>query len=233
MDHFVGFDHWLRVVLGRKERATLTGGPGIIDSVGHKLAAYTWNVVHRYEVPLVIEVRELRPDGSSATARFSSLRRFARDEAEPWTADGDILLAEEGFRVRGRFLDHDIPCLAFAVEESTHVNVWKNRLLDMGLPTGHWLRDARSLLRTGAPDDTPVAIRWHDRGGEHALDRTLGEVRPAFEFVAGRHIGYVTDTRYTEANVQALEALIDAAYCSSSRACSSMPMRTTQRARTT
>ena len=38
MDHFAGFDQWLRVVLGRKERITLTGGPGFIDRVGHKLA---------------------------------------------------------------------------------------------------------------------------------------------------------------------------------------------------
>lgn len=208
MDHFVGFDHWLRVVLGRKERVTLTGGPGFIDRVGHKLAAYSWNVVHRYEVPLAIEVRELRPGGGSETARFSSLNRFEREPGEPWTPDGDVLHAEESFRVRGRFLDHDIPCLAFGIEESTHVNVWKNRLTEMGLPTGHWLREARRLLRTGAADSTRIAVRWHDRAGEHSMERTLGELRPAFEFVAGRHIGYVTDTRYTEANVQALERLL-------------------------
>ncbi|HET9025382.1 MAG TPA: ribonuclease Z, partial [Burkholderiaceae bacterium] len=52
MDHFAGFDQWLRVVLGRKDRVVLTGGPEFIDRVEHKLAAYTWNVVHRYEVPL-------------------------------------------------------------------------------------------------------------------------------------------------------------------------------------
>jgi ribonuclease Z len=208
MDHFVGFDHWLRVVLGRKEKVTLTGGPGFIESVGHKLAAYTWNVVHRYEVPLAIEARELRPDGQAFSACFSSLRRFERDDGAPWTPEGDMLLGEEGFRVRARFLDHDVPCLAFGIEEATHVNVWKNRLTEMGLPTGHWLREARKLLRAGAPDATPVAICWHDRDGDHALERTLGELRPAFEFVAGRRIGYVTDTRYTEANLNELDALL-------------------------
>ncbi|HQR78578.1 MAG TPA: ribonuclease Z, partial [Burkholderiaceae bacterium] len=64
VDHFAGFDHWLRVVLGRKEHATLTGGPGFIERVEHKLAAYTWNVVHRYEVPLMLTVRELSTGGA-------------------------------------------------------------------------------------------------------------------------------------------------------------------------
>ena len=181
VDHFVGFDHWLRVVLGRKEHATLTGGPGFINSVEHKLAAYTWNVVHRYEVPLTLAVHEVTPEGASRQATFCSRNRFAREDGEPWMSHGDVLHSEEGFRVRGRFLDHDILCLAFALEEATHVNVWKNRLAEWGLPTGHWLREARRALAAGAPDDTAIAIEWHDSSGAHALTRTLGELRPAFD----------------------------------------------------
>ena len=48
MDHFFGFDQFVRVVLGRKPGVVLFGGPGFIDQVEHKLHAYTWNVVHRY-----------------------------------------------------------------------------------------------------------------------------------------------------------------------------------------
>ena len=208
VDHFAGFDHWLRVVLGRKEHATLTSGPGFIERVAHKLAAYTWNVVHRYEVPLTLTVREVMPDGAGLQAILCSRNRFAREDGEPWVPQGDVLHSEDGFRVRGRFLDHDIPCLAFALEEATHVNVWKNRLAEWGLSTGHWLRDARRAFASNAPDDTPIAIEWHDRNGTHALTRTLGELRPAFDLVPGRRIGYVTDIRYTEANVQALEELL-------------------------
>jgi ribonuclease Z len=208
LDHFAGFDHWLRVVLGRKERVTLTGGPEIIERVGHKLAAYTWNVVHRYEVPLSLTVREVHPDGTGRQAQFSSRNRFAREDGEPWMPHEDVLHSEEGFRVRGRFLDHDILCLAFALEEATHVNVWKNRLADWGLVTGPWLREVRRALAGGAPDDTPIAIDWNDRHGRHALTRTLGELRTAFELAPGFRIGYVTDLRYTEANVQALERLL-------------------------
>ena len=208
LDHFAGFDHWLRVVLGRKDHVTLTGGPEFIERVGHKLAAYTWNVVHRYEIPLTLTVRELRPDGTGQQARFSSRNRFAREPGDPWMPHGDLLHSEESFRVRGRFLDHDILCLAFALEEAMHINVWKVRLTERGLSTGHWLRDARRALAAGAPDDTPIAISWHDHDGDHTLSRTIGELRPVFDLVPGRRIGYVTDIRYTETNVQALEALL-------------------------
>src|SRR6185295_9137180 len=68
MDHFAGFDHLLRVVLGRKPRIVVFGGPGFTTQVEHKLAAYTWNVVHRYDMELVIDAREVRTDGGGDRA---------------------------------------------------------------------------------------------------------------------------------------------------------------------
>lgn len=208
LDHFVGFDHWLRVVLGRKELARLYGGPGFVAQVEHKLAAYTWNVVHRYDVPLALEAHELAPDGGGRRARFSSLHRFAREGDAPWAPDGDVLLAEPRFRVRTAFLDHDIACLAFALEESVHVNVWKNRLAELDLPTGPWLRAAKAALLAGSPDETPIDVRWNDHLGVHHERRPLGALRHVFELVPGRRIGYVTDLRCTEANLRSLEALL-------------------------
>jgi ribonuclease Z len=208
IDHFVGFDHWLRVVLGRKPRVAMYGGPGFIEQVEHKLAAYTWNVVHRYEVALTIDAHELATDGSGRCARFSSLRRFVREGEESWPRDGDVLLAEERFRVRAAFLDHDIPCLAFSLEESVHVNVWKNRLAELGLPTGPWLRAVKRAVIAGAPDEMPIEVQWRDRNGNHVTARPLGELRGTLELVPGRRVGYVTDIRYTEGNLRTLEALL-------------------------
>jgi ribonuclease Z len=208
IDHFIGFDHWLRVVLGRKPRVAMYGGPGFIGQVEHKLAAYTWNVVHHYEVALTIEAHELALDGSGRRARFSSLRRFEREADEPWPRQGDVLLAADRFRVRAAFLDHDIPCLACLLEEAVHVNVWKNRLAGLGLPTGPWLRAVKRAVIAGASDDTPIEVQWHDRDGVHSGTRALGELRGALELVPGRRVGYVTDLRYTEANLRALEGLL-------------------------
>ena len=48
MDHFAGFDRLLRVCLGRAKGVRLYGPPQFLDRVEHKLAAYTWNLVHNY-----------------------------------------------------------------------------------------------------------------------------------------------------------------------------------------
>src|SRR5258706_4211023 len=79
MDHFAGFDHLLRVVLGRKPHLAIFGGPKFLSQVEHQLHAYTWNVVHRYEVPLDIDVYEIGPDGRGLRARFSSRTAFERE----------------------------------------------------------------------------------------------------------------------------------------------------------
>src|SRR5256884_4274476 len=108
MDRFSGFDHLLRVVLGRKAGLTLFGGPDFVAQVEHKLRAYTWNVVHRYD-ELVLEVCEIGIDGRGQRARFSSRTRFGREAIASFELPDDVLHDEATFRVRGRFVDHDIP----------------------------------------------------------------------------------------------------------------------------
>ena len=209
MDHFSGFDHLLRVVLGRKTGVVLFGGPDFIAQVEHKLRAYTWNVVHRYEVDLAIDACEIGTNGRGQRARFSSRTRFAREPCASFELPEDVLHEETTFRVRGRFVDHDIACLAFAIEEKAHFKVDKDRLVGLGLGTGAWLRELKHAVLTGAAGETPIDVRWHDRHGTHAMTRSVNELRPLIlDVVPGRRIGYVTDLRYTEPNVQTLAQLL-------------------------
>jgi len=208
MDHFSGFDQLLRVVLGRKAGVTLLGGPGFVAQVEHKLRAYTWNVVHRYE-EFALDVREIGTAGRGLSARFSSRNGFARESETSFALKDDVLHEEASFRIRGRFVDHDIPCLAYALEERAHVNVAKDRLAAMGLSTGPWLRELKRAVLTNAPGTTPIAMQWRDRNGEHAMTRPVGELRQlVLDVVPGQRIGYVTDLRYTTSNVDTLAQLL-------------------------
>jgi len=84
MDHFAGFDRLLRRLLGREKTVSLYGPAGFIDNVGHKLNAYTWNLVRSYTGNLVFELREVHDDGTvcaiSGTGRASA-RNHAVDPA--------------------------------------------------------------------------------------------------------------------------------------------------------
>ncbi len=209
MDHFSGFDRLLRVVLGRKPAITLFGGAGFIARVEHKLRAYDWNVAHRYEVPLSLEVVEIRRDGSLRRARFCSLRRFARENLPGGRMAGDVVFEDGCLRVRARRLDHGIQCLAYLVEEKVRLRVAKDRILALGLGTGAWLRELKRAVLSGAPDDTPLELRWRDRGGAHQASGRVGELRHLiFDHEAGQRIGYVTDLRYSVANVETLASLM-------------------------
>jgi ribonuclease Z len=105
------------------------------------------------------------------------------------------LLVDPQFKVRAIALDHhDIVSLAFSFEESTHINVWKNRLQELGLPTGPWLTELKRRVRAGDPDDTPVRVYWRTRAGSREQIFELGELkRQVLEFVPGQKVCYVTD----------------------------------------
>lgn len=210
MDHFAGFDHLLRVCLGRDTGVRMYGPEHFIAQVEHKLAAYTWNLVQNYSVDFIIEVHELHADGSIARARFRSRDKFVREKLPDGVARDGVLLQDEQFLVRTVALEHhDIRSLAFCFEESTHINVWKNRLESRGLPTGPWLTELKKLARAGAPDDTPIDVRWRTREGSREQIFPLGELkRDVLEFVPGQKVCYVTDIGWTPHNRDCVIAFI-------------------------
>jgi ribonuclease Z len=212
MDHFAGFDHLLRVCLGRDTGITLWGPPGFVEQVGHKLAAYTWNVIQNYETEFVVVAHEVGPDWRLRSGRFSSRHAFRLEEAGERALEPGVLVNTPEFRIRTTFLDHGTPCLSFAFDEAFHINVWKPRLRALGLPTGSWLTELRRRVREGAPDDTPIEIRWRNGSGERERTLSVGELkREVLELTAGQRLCYVTDVAMSEANADKIVALAEGA----------------------
>lgn len=205
MDHFAGFDALLRLFLGREKALHLFGPPGFIDRVEHKLAGYTWNLVANYESDFLLRAIEVSPEGDAAAALFRSRTGFRRETAEAPSSPPGLLLDEDTFQVHAAFLDHQIPCLAFSLEEKFHVNVWKNGLAELGLPTGPWLRDLKSAVVRDEPSETQVTVRWHEQGTPRERRISLGELRErVLRIVPGQKIAYVTDAGYTPENAAAI-----------------------------
>jgi ribonuclease Z len=206
MDHFAGFDHLLRVCLGRDTGVCLYGPQRFIAQLEHKLAAYTWNLVQNYETDFVITAHELGPDGCMHRAKFPSRTGFSREDLPTVKVEGGVLLESRVFRVRTIPLEHHgMPSLAFAFEEGTHINVWKNRLEELGLPTGPWLTKLKEQVRAGAPDDTLIRVHWRTREGARDEMLALGDLKARIlEFVPGQKVCYVTDVADIPRNRNAL-----------------------------
>ncbi len=201
IDHFIGFDHLLRILVGRPKTIKLYGPEGFIDHVQHKLRAYRWNLAGRFSRDLVIFVTEVVSALEIRTARFRLQNAFAVEAVGEAPLIESQLYSEPLFRVSTAILEHRTPCLAFAVQESAHVNVWKNRLAELGLPVGPWLRRLKAAVIENAPDDAPIQIG-------NGSTMCLGELRRAVTVTPGQKIGYVTDASDTPANRQAIIRLV-------------------------
>jgi ribonuclease Z len=196
MDHFAGFDHLLRVCLGRDTGVRIYGPATFIDQIEHKLHAYTWNLVENYSSDFTVLAHELDDAGECMRrASFRSRNRFEREPLAEVAMPGGVALQDEQFQVRARAFDHHgLPSYAFAFEEHTHLNVWKNRLDELGLPTGPWLTELKRRVRAGDADETTIEVRWRTRDGSRSERLTLGELKSrVLESVPGQRVCYVTD----------------------------------------
>lgn len=211
MDHFMGFDWLLRICLGRDRAMQLFGPPGFIDQVEHKLAAYTWNLVQNYDTDFTLHVTEVEPGIQARRATFRCRAAFRR-EGDVELPPSDLLVKEELFQVRAALLDHRTPCLAFALEETAHVNVWKNRLLELGLAPGPWLQEAKRAVLRGDPDATSIRAEWRENGQTRQKEISVGELRhDIVRIVPGEKIAYVTDAVYHTENARRIVELAQGA----------------------
>jgi ribonuclease Z len=206
IDHFIGFDRLLRLLVGRDKTIHLYGPAGFIDHVSHKLAAYRWNLVDRYLCDLVFVVTEIDSSVTAESARFRLKNAFRAEAVDCDPIIGGVIHREPAFRVCAAILEHRTACLGFAIEEATHVNVWKNRLADMGLPVGPWLRELKQAVLDNRPDDHRVRI---GPSGQPAAigEMPLGALRAAVTVTPGQKIAYVTDAADTEQNRAAIVGL--------------------------
>lgn len=201
IDHFIGFDHLLRLCLGREKHLHLYGPPGFVAQVGQRLAAYSWNLVFSYDTDFTIHASEVHADGGGFSAEFHCQRAFAIEDLQPCRYEGDLLHDEAGLRVRVTHLDHKIPSLAFALEEKWHVNIMKNRLEEQRLAVGPWLKELKAAIVRGESDDTLIVTATGEA-------RSLGELKAAVvRTSAGQKICYVTDAGYTPENAAKIIAL--------------------------
>lgn len=208
MDHFAGFDQFLRRTLGREKIINVYGPPGMIDAVEHKLRAYTWNLLEGYVGNVSFRVTEMDSAGRMVAALFCGHERFFRAPSEPDVQADGVLLKEAGIQVHATTLDHGVPVLAFALEERAQINVWRNKVEAAGLAVGPWLRNFKEAILIGASDDFPIEVSWRAPDPAAPATLPLGQLRnEIMQMSRGRKIAYVVDCSFTVANIDRILAL--------------------------
>lgn len=204
MDHFVGFDYLLRIVLKRENGLRVFGPPGIIRSVEGKLSGYTWNLTDEY--PFILQVTEVYPDKLNKT-EFHARDGFKRRDITSLPFSG-VLLEEDMITIWTNHLDHRIPSLGFALKERFHININKEGLTALNLPVGPWLRSFKEALWEGRPEDESFAIVWEENNKRHRKEFRLKELRNEIATVTdGQKISYIVDAVYNPPNEEKIISL--------------------------
>lgn len=195
VDHFIGFDNILRVSLKKEIPLRLYGPEGFINKVEGKLKGYSWNLIGEY--PLIIEVSEITENTIKKTV-FKSENSFNRKDLDTTPFEG-IILKDSFFRVSAAVLDHQIPCLAFSLEEDYHINIDKVKLKQLNLPVGPWLSKLKKAIREHALNDT---ITIGDR------KFTFAELKDIANITKGQKLSYVADILGSEENIRKVVEMV-------------------------
>ena len=195
VDHFIGFDNVLRVCLRREKPLYLYGPEGFIDCVAGKLNSYTWNLIKDY--PLSIKATEVS-SGQVKKAAFRAENSFKREDAGIAQFSGTVF-RDETIKVNAAILDHQIPCLAFSMEEDYHINIDKSKLSMLDIPVGPWLNDLKTAIRENKTDST-----FSIEGKMY----TFSDVRGIAGIKKGQKLSYVVDVLGSEENKNKIVNLV-------------------------
>ncbi len=195
IDHFIGFDNVLRVSLKKETPLRFYGTEGFIGCIEGKMKGYSWNLIEDY--PLVIEVSEVC-NKLIKKASFKAENYFRREDLEPEPFNG-VLMKGSFYMVSAVILDHQIPCLAFSLEEDYHINIDKAKLSSLGLPVGPWLGELKTAIREDMNDKyfTIDGRTYH-----------FSELREIAKLTKGQKLSYVVDAVGSEENIRNIVGLV-------------------------
>ncbi|MDY0059257.1 MAG: MBL fold metallo-hydrolase [Myxococcota bacterium] len=211
LDHFGDFPRLLRARMGpHGGRLRLWGPPPFLAQVRGALGAFSWNLLGDF--PFQLEVNEVDREGRRRTHFTARTGGFAEAPPEwvPAPADTPTLLhAEGGIRLHATVLDHGLPCLAFALEESRHVEFDPVALRRLGLAPGPWLGELRRRLRDGETPTGRVPEAVTTPAGRVLTPDELAQV--VRRIGLGKRVAYAVDLAASDANRQALSRIAQGA----------------------
>lgn len=210
MDHFIGFDRVLRLLLGRDKDLHLFGPRGFLDNLSGKLAGYRWNLVGNYHNRFILHATELHADRAFYT-RYPCRSGFRAEGGIQESPFDGTLLSEPALTVRAVHLHHGTPVLAFRLDERFHIHIIQTALERLQLTPGPWLSRFKDLLYEDADPRTLIDVPTSAHGKKTATFSLEALKRTVTRFSAGQRLAYVTDAAGSPENRQRIIALAQGA----------------------
>lgn len=205
IDHFFGFDHFLRVLVGSEKAVTLVGPPQTSERVAGKLQGYTWNLIWDQNLEFIVIDLDFETQ-QKKTTHFHAKNAFLPTDIKTEAINLKEPIYDSGtFTVSTAPIDHRTPSLAYSVQEKTSFSVNIEKLQALGFETGPWLNELKQAYLTG---DLNRSILVETKVGSpkglssEQLAQDLLIQRPQYK------ISYATDGAAHEKNFASLLPLI-------------------------
>ena len=199
MDHFIGFDSWMRVHMGSTHTLHIIGPPDTAERVFHKIHGYVWNLAET--VYLKFRVTELDP------LRTFELLPQEKYQLKEVGSEWPVIDPRQEWSFRFCSLQHlTIRSYGYRIFTQDQWRVDEEALQKSGLTPGPWLKEMKSK-ETG----TIVAD-----GKEFDIAKLRKEL---LYFAPGYAITYITDAMFHPENAEKmieLAANSDHFFCESS-----------------
>ena len=200
MDHFMGFDVFVRQVHASPRLIELFGPPGFAGRVKSRLSGYDWNLAEPYWCTFL--VHEVHP-GRLVSFEFPGPEGFPCRTCDERIRTGNTIYRHNHLEVAAELLDHGLPVLAFRVTETRLFSVDEQKMNELGLVSGEWLRELKRRFFADWSDDGPLLVARR-RGGV-VTEETVASGEMLYnndirEEPQPGGIGYLTDIGFTPEN---------------------------------
>ncbi len=194
MDHLMGFDHVLRVILHREKPLHVYGPEGVMEKIISRLMSYTWNLTQGY--PLRIVIHEVQRHGVN-TCTASAQNAFKPSPVSTAGRQGAAIASTPFSSMEAVVLDHNVPCLGFLLKEPFHINIQASRIAEKGYETGAWIGELKRLILEGRMGDV-VEVPY--TGG--VMSKSVEALARDLVIISrGQKIAYITDIRASDENM--------------------------------
>ena len=102
--------------------------------------------------------KRLEPCFVSKMVAGISAERFPKPQVTETAWEAPMIFQSSGLSVEAAFVDHTVPCLAFAVVAEPRISLDEARLAKNPVPKGRWVNEVINLLQTSAPLEPPVTL---------------------------------------------------------------------------
>ncbi|MDY0270384.1 ribonuclease Z [Trichloromonas sp.] len=201
MDHFMGFDTFLRQVIANPRTVELFGPPGMAERVAGRLAGYDWNLAEPYWCTLL--VHEVHPE-QILSVRFAGPEGFRRHELGAAPRTEAVIYRHNHLEVAAEILDHGIPVLAFRVWERKIFALDGATLTALGLLPGVWMEELKRRFFEDWPEAPPLRIMR--MGTEGPREETVADAAAFYGQIRAvpqsPSLGYLTDWGWSPENLE-------------------------------